>query len=73
MAYLVINPSGTEFLFCRKPSRQEKNINGKVVKTWYPWADEHDAAPNPCITLPTGSIEELTGQKMTWDNEPIRI
>lgn len=73
MAFLAVNPKGTELLFCRKPTRREKNINGQIVRTWYPWANENDTVPNPCIAIPAGSIKELTGRDMTWENDPIRI
>lgn len=33
----------------------------------------HVTLPFMGVTLPRGTIEKLTGQKLTWDDEPVKL
>lgn len=49
----------------------KKNQRNKWANCWS--TDEADALPFSGVTLPKGSIEKLTGVKLTWLDEPIKI
>lgn len=74
MAYLAVNKDGTEVMFKGKttpsmwnerwyqPSDTAQHIEGRVIHLLY------EGKP-----LPSGTILALTGQKINWNDEPIKI
>ena len=79
MAYLAVNMDGTEVRFDGKIA-PFKFSNGK----WYQLSDKpSDKTENIdgrgiCLayegkTQPFGTIIAMTGQKLTWNDEPIKI
>lgn len=74
MAYLAVNKDGKEVLLKRK--EEPFRFGGRWIQI--------DKKPQSCEgrvfhftyfgeTLPFGSIIAMTGQKLTWDDEPIKI
>lgn len=75
MAWLAVNPSGSEYIFHNKPVR----IIGNIYSYW---KDEitYDyirgmttSADDYSIMLTKGTIEKIIGRKMTWEDEPIKL
>ena len=61
MAYLVVDKDGTELLFVNEPI--------KADKTWFDGSrDNSHWSP-----LKTGTIKQLTGKELTWNDEAIKI
>lgn len=48
-----------------------KNARRKWANGWS--NDESDSLPFTGVILPKGSIEKLTGKKMSWQDEPIEL
>lgn len=70
MAYLAVNKDGAEKIFKHRPVRQNNDWiddYGHPDENWYSFE------PDTGITLPYNSIIALTGQKLTWEDEPIKI
>lgn len=62
MKYLAVDEDGEEVLFdFYEPFRE--------VDYW----ESEDGYDYPRIELPKGWIEKITGKKITWDDEPIKI
>lgn len=70
MAYLAVDKVGIEKIFKHYPVR-ENNIwiddYGHTDENWYSFE------PDKGIILPFNTIFTLTGQKITFDDEPIKI
>lgn len=64
MAYLVVDKDGIEKIFRNRPFR-DKDV--WIDENWYSFE------PDTGITLPFYSIIAITGQKITWEDEPIKI
>ena len=70
MAWLAVNKSGEELIFQNYPT-----------KTGFGWEDDcieinDEISLIPIkygIKLPIGSIEKLTGKKLTYNNNPIQL
>lgn len=67
MVWLVVDKSGEEYIFVgNKPERLENHLINSYE--WFPkdkldkWAE-----------LPQGTIEELIGRKLTWEDEPVKL
>lgn len=78
MAWLAVNPSGREYIFHNKPVR----VINKNNELYNHWCDEETydyirgmttSAEDYSILLPKGTIKKITGKKITWENEPIKI
>lgn len=70
MAYLAVNKNGTEKIFKHYPWREKDewiDNFGHTDDNWYSFE------PDKGITLPFNSIIALTGQTLTFDDEPIKI
>ena len=70
MAYLAVNKDGIEKIFKHRPFREEKewvDDYGHTDENWYSFE------PDTGTTIPYGSIIAMTGQKITFDDEPIKI
>ncbi len=74
MAYLAVNKDGIEKIFKRYPFKRDNE--------WMDWLDDmghttieelNSFKPDSGITLPFNSIIALTGQTLTFDDEPIKI
>lgn len=62
MAYLAVNENGDEMMFKNKPYFDEE------LGEW------RDGKTNQFgVFLPKCSIIAITGQKITWEDEPIKI
>ena len=48
-----------------------KNESKKWANAWS--TDESDAMPLMGVILPRGSIHKLTGLKLTWKDEPLKL
>ena len=59
MAWLAVDESGEEWIY------EEEPIMKSVFFIY--------ASDPVCLQLPLGSIEKLTGEKLTWDDKPIEI
>ena len=62
MAWLTVDYDGTEVVWERRPHRDDSG-------SWEYYEK------NPCcfVELPKGSVEKLTGDTMTWDDDPVEI
>lgn len=70
MAYMAVNKNGTEKIFKHRPWREKEewiDDYGRTSENWYSFE------PDTGITLPFNSILALTGQKITFEDEPIKI
>lgn len=70
MAYLAVNKDGKEVRFdgARRPLR----VKNKCI--WAQLIIRRDCTYVTCgFTVPNGTITALTGQKLTFDDEPIKI
>lgn len=69
MAWLAVDKDGKEYLYLEKP---ERCIHYNVFKPseidFEIWGSNND-----CLKLPEGSIEELLGHSLTWNDEPVEI
>jgi hypothetical protein len=64
MSWVAVDKDGKEFIFECCPVRGFFNQ----------WVTAIDMRlHNPCMPIPIGSIEKLTGLKITWDSEPIEL
>lgn len=86
MAYLAVDKDGTEKISqgmmlrrCNyrtvcwglgilRYSKKDRNKWGNAWST-----DDKDAMPFTGVEMPVGSIEKLTGRKITWKDEPIEM
>ena len=51
--------------------KYSKNDSRKWANSWS--TDDGDAMPFMGVILPKGSIYKLTGKKITWKDEPIKL
>lgn len=69
MAWLAVDKDGKEFLYLEKPERIiHHNVFRPEEIDFEIWASNNDN-----LELPKGSIQELTGRNITWNDEPIEI
>ena len=61
--WLAVDEAGSEWRYERKPYRDSDWCSG----SWIAKGTSHSEK------LPTGSIEELIGREMTWDDEPYEL
>lgn len=61
MAFLAVDKNGEEYIYAHQPSRYDDED----------WCDAY--VEDSCILLPQGTIEKLTGIKLTWEYEPIEL
>lgn len=66
MAYLAVNKNGTEKIFDQRPRRGDDMGRGI-------WFADLIYKTDFGITLPRNSIIALTGRKITFEDEPIKI
>ena len=64
MTYFCVDKDGTE------RCSNECPIRGSF--RWESWTDMYGTTCH-IIRLPEGSIERLTGHKITWENEPLKV
>ena len=60
MAWVCVNSFGTELIFETEPH-----------KSVYSWRDDYGSCK--CIELPKGSIKNLIGIELTWNDEPVEL
>lgn len=66
MAYLAVDKDGSEWVFNKKPFR---NNNGNC-NNWY----NLDSCYNKgCVVLPQGAIKKLIGRELTWEDEAVKL
>lgn len=78
--WVAVDVDGVEFLFSSPPSRYETWwCNGENVKT-FPEESTLEGAMEEVVAwedfateLPSGSIKQLTGKSLTWDDDAISI
>lgn len=70
MAWLAVNENGTERAFPEKPEQWNDEWGYDVVG-YEDHMDKHYV--DIWVELPIGSIKKLTGETITWGNEPIEI
>lgn len=63
MAWLCTFGNGDEYIFEEKPIRG-KSIFTPKYNYWY--TDSHHS-----VKLPKGSIKNIIGRELTWDDEPV--
>lgn len=69
MAYLVVNKNGDELAFLGKPEKiKHSSIYNKNIIDFEGWSRGGDT-----FKLNKGTIEKITGKKITWDDEPLEI
>lgn len=62
MAWVAVDSDKREFIYTHKPVRVLK------YKCWY-----NRVSYSKHINIPKGTIEKLTGIKLTWDNDCIKL
>ena len=60
MAWVAVDRDGDEAIFYTKPIKS--NINGV-------WHGEDYYS----VALPSGTIQQLIGKKLTWDDKPVKL
>ena len=60
MAWVCVNGFGTELIFETEPH-----------KAVYSWRDDYGSCK--CIELPKGSIKNLIGRELSWDDEAVEL
>ncbi|MDD4971920.1 MAG: helix-turn-helix domain-containing protein [Paludibacter sp.] len=63
MAYLTVDEDGKEAIHSYKPIRQ----SGLMDDNLFWWSGEKR------INLPPGTIKKLTGEQLTWNDEPVEL
>jgi hypothetical protein len=86
MAWLCVDNDGTEKISLYEPFRRgkkcsilwgailgiySKNKSKKWANSWS--TDKNDILPFAGVELPRGTIQKLTGKKLTWKNNPVEI
>ena len=67
MAFLAVDKNGQQVIFINKPKRDKEGY-------WYdPIYMCGSFSHFSNIQLPKGSIEKLTGRKLTWNNNPLKL
>lgn len=66
MPWLATDKDGAEYIYDRKPARDE------VYKEWS-FIDSPQLENINCIELPQGSIEKLIGRELTWADDPVEL
>ena len=61
-SYLAVDKNGEEYIYNNLPDRKEDRFYNQKSHGEY-----------KSIELPKGSIEKLTGRKLTWQDEPQMI
>lgn len=62
MTYLATDQDGSEYMYFKKPQRQEHGA----------WAVP-DGSLSDSLFLPRGTIEKILGHPLTWNDEPQEI
>lgn len=65
MAYLVVDKDGTELLFVNEPI--------KADNTWFDDSRDNSHTQTHWSSLKNGTIKQLTGKELTWEDEFIKI
>lgn len=66
-SWLAVNKSGKEYIYLEKPEKKQfTDWRGNLQEYW-------DDGNDYSIPIPKGTIEKLTGRKITWDDEPIEL
>ena len=80
MAWLAVDPDGSEWIFEEKPTRNnsKSTIDSEgLIKEFSAWESVTDWLDANIVTgyirLKTGSIEKLLGYKLHWQNEPVEL
>lgn len=63
MAYLAVDKNGAECISTHPPVRLRKLGEWGVARVY----------GSNFINLPPGSIKNLIGRELTWDDEPVKI
>lgn len=66
MAWLAVNYNGQEMIFPNKPFRDFREWS--YCETVY--IESEQGMIYIEVKIPSGSIEKLTGRKLTWEDEP---
>ena len=64
MGWLAVDKDGAEYIYNNRPHRDE--INGE-------WNFLTTNSSVTFIRIPKGSIEKMTGERLTWENEPLQL
>lgn len=70
MAWLVVARNGQEYIFDKKPHRHLQGYWEDSVELKINGYEEETITYSSCILLPKGSISQLIGRSLTWDDEP---
>lgn len=69
MAWLAVDKNGEEYLYLKKPERySHHNVFNHKKIDYEIWASNGDN-----LKLQKGSIKELLGYELTWDDKPVEI
>ena len=66
MAWLCVTKGGAEIKFKNKPQRAKFKRYDADVSLWYGEDCEYEY-------LPKGSIKNLIGRELTWNDEPVEL
>lgn len=65
MAWLAVDKDGSEYIYSNEP------IRDSVV--WCKDIDKHGEDIGDMVELPNGSIYNLIGHNLTWEDKPVEI
>ncbi|MGL5730514.1 MAG: fructan hydrolase [Bacteroidales bacterium] len=68
MAWLAVNPDGSEFAFNDEPTNY---MYGSYTEFWH-CQNKHGECLDE-VMLPKGTIEKIIGRELTWFDEPVEI
>lgn len=60
MSWVAVDESGAEVIFRKKLARRHHSPGARSDGEWW-------------VLLPFGTIERLTGRRMTWKDEPVNL
>ena len=63
-AYLAVDPNGNELIFSEPPCR----IDEHSTCGWFCSSNS-----SQCVFVPRGTIKKITGETITWNDEPIKL
>lgn len=66
-SWLAVNKDGKENIYLEKPEKKQyTDLKGNLQEYW-------DDGNDYSIPIPKGTIEKLTGKRITWEDEPIEL
>ena len=69
MAYIAVDENGNESIYSHKPVRIISNSASLIYNQWCRRYNEGSTHVN----VPKGTALRLSGQQMTWSDEPFKL